>query len=81
MSYFSKRDLELIKVLIYQPELKPCYDVMRDALVWMDEWDKRLSSDGFNRLCNLWVARSFIHSNIPFSSYTFNPNLLEKVWS
>ncbi len=80
MSCFSKRDLELIKALVYQTKLKPSYDIMRDALVWMDEWTQELSSEGFEKLCYIWLSRSFIHRGLPFSSYNFNPNLLEKVW-
>ena len=80
MSYFSERDLKLIKALVYKPELKPSYDIMRDALLWMDEWARELSSEGFDKFCYLLVARSYIHRGIPFSSYKSNPNLLEKVW-
>jgi len=80
MNYFFGRDLELIEALVYQPELKPSYDVMRDALVWRDEWTNDLSSEGFEKVCKLWTARSFIHRGIPFSSYKLNPDLLERVW-
>lgn len=81
MNYLFGRDLELIEALVYQPELKPSYDVMRDALVWRDEWTNDLSSEGFEKMCKLWIARSFIHRGIPFSSYKLNSGLLERVWS
>ena len=81
MSYFLGEDLEIIEALVYQPELSPCYDPMRDALVWMDEWPRSISSEGFKKLWRLWVARSFLHRGIPFSSYRLNPDLLERIWS
>lgn len=81
MSYLSGRDLKMIEALVYQPELKPCYDPMRDALFWRDEWSFDLSSEGHDKIYQLWIARSFLHKGIPFSFYKLNPDLLERVWS
>ena len=80
MSYFSGKDLELIEALVYQPDLEPGYDVMRDALVWSDEWSYYLSSEGFEKMCKLRIARSFIHREIPFSSYPGDSDALQKAW-
>jgi hypothetical protein len=81
MNYFSGKDLELIEALDYQPELEPSYEVIKDALIWEDERPSGLSTDGYEKLCDLWIARSFIHREIPFSNWSLDPKYFENVWS
>ena len=75
MSYFYGRDFKLIEALAYNPELQSTYDVTKDALVWDDERPDGLSIDGYEKLCELWIARSFIHQKISFSSWKVDPIL------
>lgn len=72
MSYLSGRDLEIIEALVYQPELKPSYEAVKGVLTWRDEWSFELSQEGLEKIYQLWVARSYIHNGIPFSSYKLN---------
>ncbi len=53
---------------------------MKDALVWEDERPDGLSLHGYEKLCDLWIARSFIHRKIPFSNWKLDPEYFEKVW-
>lgn len=80
MSYFSEQELKLIETLGYRPELEPSYDAIKNALIWEDERPNNLSPDGYEKLCDLWIARSFIHRGIPFSSYKLSPEYFEKIW-
>ena len=43
MSNFSERDLKLIEVLQYDPELTPAYEFIKSCLVWKDEWPDNLT--------------------------------------
>jgi hypothetical protein len=81
MSYFHGKDLEIIESLIYQPELEPAFDVMRGALVWIDERPDGLSSKGYEKLIDLWIVRSCIHRGISLSDGTLDPEYFEKAWS
>ncbi|MBP0028326.1 hypothetical protein [Roseofilum sp. Guam] len=53
---------------------------MRDSLVWPDERPWGLDPDAYDKLIDLWIARSFIHKGIPFSDWSFNPERFERVW-
>jgi hypothetical protein len=80
VTYFCGKDLEIIESLVYQPELKPAYDLMRDALIWADERPEGLSREGYEKLIDLWAARSFIHKGTKFSDWTLDPEYFGKVW-
>ena len=80
MAYFQDRDLELIEGLEFNPELEPSYDAIKNCLVWEDERPDGLTSDGYEKLCDLWIARSFIHRGIPFSNWELDPEYFEHVW-
>jgi len=80
MDYFNDNDLELIEELKFNSELLPSYDVMKNCLVWDDERPDGLTPDGYEKLCDLWIARSFIHRDIPFSTWELDPEYFEQVW-
>ncbi|MBP0011480.1 MULTISPECIES: hypothetical protein [unclassified Roseofilum] len=80
MTYFSGENLELIEALVYDPTLKPDYDIMRDSLVWPDERPQGLDPDAYEKLIDLWIARSFIHKGISFSDHRLDPEYFERVW-
>ena len=81
MSYFAQYDLCLIESLVYQPELKPGFECLKECLIWEDERPNGLSPEGYEKLCDLWIARSFLHKKVPFSSWELDPNYFEQVWS
>ena len=81
MPYFEGRDLALIESLTYNPDLEPYYDQMRGYLVWVDEiCDVGMTSEGYKKLQDLLLARSFIHLGKPFSSFILDPTYLAEVW-
>jgi hypothetical protein len=76
ISYFDGQDLVLIQSLVYNPALDPYYDFMKDCLIWEDErCELGLTPSAYEKLCDLWIARSFIHLDRPFSSHSLDPNL------
>jgi len=80
MNYFNGNDLELIEELEFNSELAPSYDVIKNCLVWDDERPDGLTPDGYEKLCDLWIARSFIHRDISFSTWDLDPEYFEQVW-
>jgi len=61
---FSPRDRAIIENLRYDPTLTPGFELVKSCLVWSDERPDGLSSDGYERLCDLWIARSRIHRGV-----------------
>ncbi|MGD9169432.1 MAG: hypothetical protein PVI97_05140 [Candidatus Thiodiazotropha sp.] len=80
MIYFKGRDLELIEKLEFNPDLEPSYDAIKNCLVWEDERPDGLTPEGYELLSDLWIARSFIHRGIPFSTWVLDPDYYERVW-
>jgi hypothetical protein len=77
---FTGRDLELIESLKYNPCLEPGYCHIKDCLAWEDERVDGLTPDGYESLCDLWIARSFIHRNLDFSAYDLSPEYFRDIW-
>ena len=77
---FEGDDLRLIESLSFVPSLKPSFDNMRDCLVWPDERPNGLTPSGFEALCDLLIARSFLHRGLDFSTYRLSPEYFRKVW-
>lgn len=80
MPYFSDRDRSLVESLKYDESLKPSYDSIKSCLVWPDECPDNLSHEGYEKLCDLLIARSFIHEKRPFSSWKLDPHYFAQVW-
>jgi len=80
MAYFTGKDLELIEKLEFNSELVPSYDVIKNCLIWDDERPDGLTPDGYEKLCDLWIARSFIHREIPFSTWSLDPEYFDRIW-
>ena len=77
---FIGEDLRLIESLAYNSDLKPSYDHLKNCLVWEDERAEGLSPIGYENLCDLWIARSFIHRGMSFSEHRLDPNYFQTVW-
>ncbi len=77
---FTGNDLKLIESLQYDSGLKPCFDIMRDCLIWTDERPDGLTPAGYESLIDLWIARSFIHQGKDFSSHSLDPQYFEDIW-
>lgn len=81
MSYFSDHDLQLIEALEYDPGLTPAFESIKSCLVWKDEIPENLSDDGYEKMYDLLIARSFFHEGQPFSSFPLSPTRFEDVWA
>lgn len=77
---FVGEDLRLIELLTYKPSLKPSYDHIKNCLAWDDERADGLTPAGYEILCDLWIARSFIHRGLSFSIHELDPNYFRVVW-
>jgi hypothetical protein len=81
LGYFSDGDKEKVEALVYDSSLKPSFEVIKSCLIWKDECPPDLTPEGYERLCDLWIARSFIHQNRAFSDWEIDPSYFEKVWT
>jgi len=80
MGYFSQRDRALVEALQYDPTLKPEYEILKGCLVWNDERPDNLTPAGYEKLCDLWIARGYIHREEPFSNNQLDPEYFGKAW-
>ena len=71
---FAGRDLELIEALVYDPDLAPSFDMMRDSLYWRDEYPNGITPSGMSNLIDLVVARSFLYHGHDFSEIELSPD-------
>jgi hypothetical protein len=78
--FFEGNDLNLIESLKFDPNLEPSFDNMRDCLVWSDERPQGLTHVGFESLCDLLIARSFLHRGLDFSTYKLSPEYYRIIW-
>lgn len=70
---FSGNDLALIELLDFDPKLEPGFDLIKSCLVWKDERPDGLTPEAYENLCDLWIARSFIHQRRDFSTHSIDP--------
>ncbi len=77
---FGPDDLRLIESLVYDSSLEPRFDALRACLVWRDEEPKGLTPDGYNNLCRLWIARSFLHRGLDFFAHPLDPEFIRQFW-
>ena len=80
MSIFSENDRLQLEKLVYDETLEPSFDSIKSCLVWSDERPADLSSDGYEKLCDLWIVRSFIHQNLPQTNWGLDPDYFKSVW-
>jgi len=76
---FNERDAEIMHNLKYEPESKPSFDPIKYCLTQEDEYSLELSSAGHEFLYDLWIARSHIHQDIPFSDRVLGGEYCEKL--
>lgn len=65
MVYFSDKEQVAFNSLEFDPTQKPYFDPMRYCLRWFDEEPSNLDSEGYEKLLDLVIARSFVHANKP----------------
>ena len=81
MPYFSDRDRAIVESLTYDPAATPGFELLKGCLVWADERPDGLTSEGWDRLTDLWAARSFMHRGEPFTDKQFGGRQYEKAWN
>jgi hypothetical protein len=52
---------------VYDPAAEPGYAAIKGCLVWRDERPINITPEGYDRLCDLWIARSYLHRDLPMS--------------
>jgi hypothetical protein len=77
---FKGNDLRLIESLAYDPSLEPTYSPMRNHLMWSDEMPDGLTPEGYETLCDLWIARSFVQRGLDFSEHPLDPSYISEFW-
>lgn len=78
---FVGKDLELMKSLKYDPELKPNYESIKGCLIWKDERSDDLSPDAYHIVSSLFVARSLLHQGLSLDDHPIDPELCKKLWA
>src|SRR5437016_4493170 len=81
MGYFSDRDRALIEALEYDPAATPGFELLKGCLVWADERPDGLTSEGYDHLCDLWIARAFLHQGRPFTDAPLGGRQFERAWA
>lgn len=77
---FTGKDLSLVESLEFNAELKPGYDLIKSCLVWTDERPDGLTPEAYENLCDLLIARSFIHRGVDFSAHKLDPVYFKNIW-
>jgi hypothetical protein len=79
--YLSQEDRQAIESLEYNPGLEPAFDLLKFCLVWEDERPTRISSAGYDIVCDLWIARSFMHHRkLPKNKWGLDPDYFQEIW-
>jgi hypothetical protein len=65
MPYFSDRDRAAVEACVFDPDALPSYEAIKGCLVWADERPTNITSEGYDKLCDLWIARSYVHRGLP----------------
>lgn len=79
--YLTLADRETIEALVFQPSLKPSFELIRSCLVWDDERARGLSKRGNDFIRRLWVVRSFIHQGLSREHWRIDPAPFENAWN
>jgi hypothetical protein len=59
--HFTPDDRRLLEALRFDPDATPAFEAIKGCLVWPDETPDGISPEGYERLSDLWVARSMLH--------------------
>jgi hypothetical protein len=79
--FFSDKDRQAVESLHYNPDLKPSFELFKFCLVWDDERPLNISSAGYDLVCDLWIARSFMyHRKLPKNKWGLDPGYFQKIW-
>jgi len=77
---FSGNDLRHVEALVYDATLEPSYDYMRNCLVWADERAGNLTPAAYESLCDLWIARAFLHHGLDFADFDLEADYFRDIW-
>lgn len=81
LKLFSDRDQKLIEDLEFDETLTASFEALKGCLIWEDERPDGLTSEGYECLCDLWIARSFIHRNLPSSDWGLDSDHFQRIWN
>lgn len=78
--HLSEQDRRLIEELVFDPNQRPSFDLMKSCLVWPDERPSGLSREGRQFLARLWIVRGFKHRGIADDQWGLDSSPLLRVW-
>jgi hypothetical protein len=80
-AYLTPAEREIVEALVFQPLLKPTFELIKSCLVWDDERPRGLSKRGNDFIRKLWVARSFLHQGSAHEVQGLDPAPFKEAWS
>lgn len=82
MNHFSATEIESLKTLTLDPSAGPYFDPLRSCLRWPDEQPVDVGGLAYEHIIDLWIARSFIHRNLPKENWysIFPTRYFVEVW-
>jgi hypothetical protein len=76
---FKGKDLDLIQSLVYDSSLEPMYCSFRMYLHWPDELPSGITPEGYETLCDLWIARACLYHGITLDQ-SLDQAVFTRVW-
>jgi len=76
---FDGEDLARIEALRLDPEAKPGYCLIKSCLAWDDERPDGVTKEAWYTLCDLWIARSFLHRGKEIGGNMVDPDYYKNV--
>jgi hypothetical protein len=80
MPYFSARDHHVIEALQFDGNAKPAFELLKSCLIWPDERPAGISPEGYEKLCDLWIARACLHRGQAIGSGALDPAQFQRAW-
>src|SRR5262245_9078634 len=80
MAFLSERDRATVEALVYDPAAEPSFELLKGCLIWRDEIPINISSEGYDRVCDLWAARSCLHRGVPMAPVPIAGDRFKNAW-
>jgi len=74
-------DRVALQELVFDPGSEPSFELMKACLVWPDERPARISKEGYELIGDLWIARGYLHRDVPPEQWGLDPAYFQAVWS
>jgi hypothetical protein len=76
-----ERDISILNGLCYDENAEPNFDIIKYCLIWPDERPvDHPSKEGYELLTDLWITRGYIHQQVPYEEWLFDPPYFKERW-